>query len=68
MFTSKLFRISVKILIWIFIACLDRYNLSIALLGIEKDMDINGSEVKILALTGFLIGYTFANFWRYFEN
>lgn len=63
MFTSKWFRIGVTLMIGIFVAYLDRSNLSIALPGIEKDLDINGSAVKSLALTGFLIGYAFANFF-----
>lgn len=63
MLKSKWFRIGVTLMVGLFVAYLDRSNLSIALPGMEKDLGINGSATKSLALTGFLIGYALANFF-----
>ncbi|KNC88425.1 MFS transporter [Trabulsiella odontotermitis] len=63
MFTSKWFRIGVTLMVGLFVAYLDRSNLSIALPGMEKELGIDGAATKSLALTGFLIGYALANFF-----
>ena len=63
MFKSKWFRIGVTLMVGLFVAYLDRSNLSIALPGMEKELGIDGAATKSLALTGFLIGYALANFF-----
>lgn len=63
MFKSKWFRIGFTLMVGVFVAYIDRSNLSIALPGIEKDLGIDGSATKSFALTGFLIGYALANFF-----
>lgn len=63
MLKSKWFRIGVTLMVGLFVAYLERSNLSIALPGMEKDLGINSSVTKSLALTGFLIGYALANFF-----
>lgn len=50
-------------MVGLFVAYLDRSNLSIALPGMEKTLGIDGAATKSLALTGFLIGYALANFF-----
>ncbi len=63
MFKSKWFKIGFTLMVGLFVAYLDRSNLSIALPGMEKDLGIDGAATKSLALTGFLIGYALANFF-----
>jgi len=60
---SKWFRIGVTLMIGLFVAYLDRSNLSIGLPGIEKDLGFSGASTLSLALTGFLIGYAVSNFF-----
>ncbi|WP_413735320.1 MFS transporter [Sodalis sp. RH21] len=60
---SKWYRIGVTLMIGVFIAYLDRSNLSIALPGMEADLGFSGATTKSLALTGFLIGYALSNFF-----
>lgn len=63
MTNSKWYRIGVTLMIGVFIAYLDRSNLSIALPGMESDLGFSGATTKSLALTGFLIGYALSNFF-----
>ncbi|TCW17729.1 sugar phosphate permease [Raoultella sp. BIGb0138] len=63
MFKSKWFRIGFTLMVGLFVAYLDRSNLSIALPGMEETLGIDGAATKSLALTGFLIGYALANFF-----
>ncbi|QKJ88398.1 MFS transporter [Paramixta manurensis] len=63
MLQSKWFRIGFTLMVSLFVAYLDRSNLSIALPGMEKALGIDGAATKSLALTGFLIGYALANFF-----
>ncbi len=63
MFKSKWFKIGFTLMIGLFVAYLDRSNLSIALPGMEQDLGIDGAATKSFALTGFLIGYALANFF-----
>ncbi|TCL02940.1 MFS transporter [Sodalis ligni] len=63
MSNSKWYRIGVTLMIGLFIAYLDRSNLSIGLPGMERDLGFSGAGTKSLALTGFLIGYALSNFF-----
>ena len=63
MSNSKWYRIGVTLMIGLFIAYLDRSNLSIGLPGMEHDLGFSGAGTKSLALTGFLIGYALSNFF-----
>ncbi|WP_213989421.1 MFS transporter [Sodalis sp. dw_96] len=60
---SKWYRIGVTLMIGLFVAYLDRSNLSIGLPGMERDLGFSGAGTKSLALTGFLIGYALSNFF-----
>ncbi|WP_413739446.1 MFS transporter [Sodalis sp. RH14] len=60
---AKWYRIGGTLMIGLFVAYLDRSNLSIALPGMERDLGFSGAATKSLALTGFLIGYAVANFF-----
>ncbi|HEY0207989.1 MFS transporter [Acerihabitans sp.] len=60
---SKWYRIGGTLMIGLFVAYLDRSNLSIALPGMERDLGFSGAATKSLALTGFLIGYALSNFF-----
>jgi MFS family permease len=61
---SRWWRIGLTLLVGLFVAYLDRTNLSVALPQLSKDMGFAGpgfAATSSLALTIFLIGYAFAN-------
>lgn len=61
---STWWRIGGTLLIGLFVAYLDRTNLSVALPQLSKDMGFAGANFAVMsswALTIFLIGYAFAN-------
>ncbi len=57
---NKWFRIAGTLCFGLFVAYLDRTNLSVALPSLSADLGIDGA-MKSLVLTIFLIGYAFAN-------
>jgi MFS family permease len=66
MLTSKWFRIAGTLMLGMFVAFLDRINLSVGLPAIAKDLGFAGGEFAVTSswvLTIFLIGYTFSNFF-----
>ncbi|MFC4123007.1 MFS transporter [Nonomuraea zeae] len=61
----KWLRISGLLLIGLFVAYLDRSNLSVGIKNISTDLGFSGEEfaaTSSLALTAFLVGYLIANF------
>lgn len=63
---SKWLRIALPFMIGLFIAYLDRSNLSVGLEGMSKDLGFSGSDFSVTsswALSAFLIGYGLANFF-----
>jgi len=61
---SKWLRIGGTLMVGLFVAYLDRINLSVGLPSIAKDLGFTGADFAVtasLALTTFLIGYAVAN-------
>jgi len=61
---SRWFRIGGTLMVGLFVAYIDRTNLSVALPSVAKDLGFAGTDFAITsswALTTFLIGYAFAN-------
>ncbi|MCG5216394.1 MFS transporter [Streptosporangium soli] len=61
----KWLRISGLLLVGLFVAYLDRSNLSVAIKNISTDLGFSGDEfaaTSSLALTAFLVGYLISNF------
>jgi len=65
---SKWWSIGGSLLAGLFVSYPDRTNLSVALPQVAKDMGFAGDAFAVTsswALTTFLIGYAFANYWRH---
>jgi MFS family permease len=63
---SRWWSIGMSLLIGLFVAYLDRTNLSVAIPSVARDMGFSGPRFPVIsswALTIFLIGYAFANFF-----
>ena len=63
MLNSKWFRIGFTLMFGLFVAYLDRSNLSVGLPAMAKEVGFEGAAASSLALTGFLIGYAVSNFF-----
>src|SRR5690349_18498736 len=64
--SGRWLRIGVPLLIGLFVAYLDRSNLSVGLKNVSNDLGFAGAEfpeTSSLVLTAFLFGYLFANFF-----
>jgi MFS family permease len=63
---SRWWSIGMSLLIGLFVAYLDRTNLSVAIPSVARDMGFSGPRFPVISswvLTIFLIGYAFANFF-----
>ncbi|WP_197032351.1 MFS transporter [Bacillus sp. UNC41MFS5] len=66
MIKSKWIRIALPFMIGLFIAYLDRSNLSVGIEGMSKELGFSGTDFSVTsswALSAFLIGYGLANFF-----
>lgn len=64
--TNKWLRIGLTMLVGLFVAYLDRSNLSIGLRSMSQDLGFSGAQFAVtssMALTSFLIGYAVSNFF-----
>ncbi|MGF6947844.1 MFS family permease [Neobacillus sp. B4I6] len=66
MLKSKWIRIALPLMFGLFVAYLDRSNLSVGIQGMSKDLGFSRSNFSVTsswALSSFFIGYGFANFF-----
>jgi MFS family permease len=63
---SKWFRIAGTLMLGLFVAFLDRINLSVGLMAMSNDLGFTGDQFAVTSsfvLTIFLVGYGFSNFF-----
>lgn len=66
MLESKWFRIAGTLMLGLFVAFLDRINLSVGLMAMSNDLGFSGDQFAVTSsfvLTIFLVGYGFSNFF-----